>query len=127
MLGVLHGQLDVTLAGDQVVAISGEAVLPGPAAEYDIFGLWLAAIPIVVWGAPLGTYFIHVLREGRLIAFVAFMAAAEVVSTAIFLDELGTNRALFAFAILGLMVAIAGVWFLNRHRARILGMEPVPA
>lgn len=127
VLGVIHGQLDVTLAGESVVAIGGVAIAPGLAAHYDIFGLWLAAVPIVVWGAPLGTYFIHGMREGRLIAFVAAMAAVEVVSTAIFLDDLRTDGGLLAYAIGGLMIAIASVWYLNRHRQRILGMEPAPA
>ncbi|MCP3977212.1 MAG: sulfite exporter TauE/SafE family protein [bacterium] len=124
VLGVFHGQLDVTLAGDQVVAIAGQPIPPGPAAKYDIFGLWLAAIPIVVWGAPLGTYLIHRMRESRLIAFVAGMAAVEVISTAIFLEALRTDRALLTFAIVGLALAISTVWYLNRHRHRILDMEP---
>ena len=123
VLGVVHGQLDVTLLGDQVVAIGGRAITPGPAARYDVFGLWLAAVPIVVWGAPLGTYFIHVLKESRLIAFVAAMAALEVLSTAIFLDELRTNRALLGFAIGGLVVTVAAVGYLNRNRHRIFNIE----
>lgn len=126
ILGVLHGQLDVTLVGDQVVAIGGRPISAGPAVHYDIFGMWLAAVPIVVWGAPLGTYFIHTLRESRLIAFVAAMAAAEVVSTAIFLDDLRTDPALLAFAIGGLVIAITSVWLLNRHRHRILQLDPPP-
>ena len=124
LLGVFHGQLDTSLVGDQVVAVGGQAIAPLPAAHFDIFGLWLAAIPIVVWGAPLGTYFINVLREGRLIAFVAAMAAAEVISTAIFLDDLKTDRVLLVFSVTGMAVAITAVWFLNRHRHRILGLEP---
>lgn len=127
VLGVIHGQLDVTIVGDTVTAIGGQAIDPGPASKYDIFGLWLAAVPIVVWGAPLGTYFIHVLNESRLIAFVAAMAALEVVSTAVFLDDLRTDRALLTYAIGGLIVAMTAVFLLNRHRHRILGLEPAPA
>lgn len=127
VLGVIHGQLNVTLVGDMVTAIGGQPIPPGPAARYDIFGLWLAAIPIVVWGAPLGTYFIHILNEGKLIAFVAAMAALEVISTAVFLDDLRTDRALLAYAIGGLMVAVTTVYMLNRHRHRLLGLELAPA
>ncbi len=127
ILGVVHGQLSVGLAGDQVVSIAGRTIPPGPAVEYDIFGLWLAAIPVVVWGAPLGTLFVHTLRESRLIAFVAVMAAMEVLSTAIFLDELRTNPVLLGFAVGGGILTIGLVWFLNRHRHRLLALEPVPA
>ena len=127
VLGLAHGQLDVMMVDETVVAIGGVPIHPGPAAQYDIFGLWLAAIPIVVWGAPLGTYFIHVLREDRLVAFVAAMAALEVITTAVFLDELRTNPPLLAFAVFGLVLAIAAIWTLNRHRRRILDLDHLPA
>ena len=129
ILGILHGQLDVTLVADQVTAIGGTPIEPGPATHYDIFGLWLAAIPVVVWGAPLGTHFVHVLAEKRLIAFVAAMAAAEVVSTAVFLDQLRTDPALLFYGVAGMGVALFVVWLLNRHRHRLLRLEhlAVPA
>lgn len=127
ILGVLHGQLDVTLAGDQVVAIGGEPIPPAPSAKYDVFGLWLAAIPIVVWGAPIGTHFIHVLKDKALIAFVAAMATLEVVSTAVFLEDLRTDRLLLVYGVGGLIVAFCCVWLLNRNRHRLLGLDAAAA
>jgi uncharacterized membrane protein YfcA len=124
-LGIVDGQLSIAVdaAGD-VVAVGGTAVGEALAAgQFDVFGLWLAAVPIVVWGAPLGAFLVHVLREGRLIAFVAGMAALEVISTAIFLDELRSNPALLTFAVVGLAGTMGAVTLLVRNRHRLLDLH----
>ena len=123
VLGLIDGQLSIGLdaAGD-VISVGGTSVGVEPldGSRFDLFGLWLAAVPIVVWGAPLGAFFVHIMREGRLIAFVAGMAALEVISTAIFLDELRTDPALVAYGIVALAGTIAAVTFLARNRHRLL-------
>ena len=60
LFGLIDGQLAVDLgpSGD-VVAIGGETLeepLPLPASRYDLYGLWLAAAPVVGFGAPLGSW-----------------------------------------------------------------------
>ena len=56
ILGIGHGQIDVGVMGDQVVSIGGEPFGPEPAGRYDIFGLWLAGAPVVLWMAPIGSW-----------------------------------------------------------------------
>jgi len=120
VLGIIDGQLATQVAGDSVVAVGGTPIDPIPRAQNDVFGMWIAAVPIVVWGAPLGTIFIHMLREKRLISFVAGMALLEVISTAIFLEPLRTDRWLLAYAVVGLVFAIVGVRWLHTHRDGLL-------
>ena len=123
VLGIAHGQLDVELAASgHVVAVGGEAVSPLPADRYDLLGLWIAAIPVVVWGAPLGTYVVHLLAEHRLIAFVGVLAGTEVVSTFILLDDLRSDPALIAYAVGGLVTVLVGVRLLRRYRREILDL-----
>jgi len=124
VLGLLHGQLSTTIdAAGSVVAVGGDPIGPLDGDRYDLYGLWLAAVPVVVWGAPLGTWVAHVLHERGLILLVGGMAAAEVISTAIFLDDLHTDRALLAYAVLGLAFAVGGISWLTARRHRILRLE----
>ena len=111
VLGLWHGQLDILLTADEVVAVGGEAFGPEPASRFDLFGIWLAAAPIVVWGAPLGALVAAQVSERTVIWFVAAMAMLEVLTTAIFLDQLHTDIALAAFAIAGMVFAW---WAVNR-------------
>jgi uncharacterized membrane protein YfcA len=123
MLGVADGQLDIGLAATgEVVSVGGATVDALPGRQFDLFGLWLASVPVVVWGAPLGTWFVSVLCEDRLVAFVGVMAAVEVVTTVIFLDELYEDPALIAYAVFGLVLSIGGVRLLARHRHGLLGL-----
>ncbi len=128
ILGLIDGQLDVTLdTAGAVVAVGGTAVEALPARQYDVFGLWLAAVPVIVWGAPLGAWVAHVMTERRLIAFVAGMAALEVVSTAIFLDSLRNDTTLVLYATLGLIGAIAAITYMSRRRHELLGIPRAQA
>ena len=128
MLGFADGQLDIGLsAAGEVVSVGGTNVGPLPARQFDLFGLWIASIPVVVWGAPLGTWLVSVLHEDRLVAFVGVMAAVEVATTVIFLDQLHSDPALIAYAVGGLVCCFAGVRLLVRHRHRLLGLPLTPA
>ena len=118
ILGIVGGQLSVYLdAAGAVTGMGTSDMAALPPGQFDLYGLWLAAVPIVVWGAPLGTWVAHVLHETGLIVMVAIMAAAEVLSTALFLDELRTDTALLTFAVGGLVVAIALVSWLGDKRS----------
>ncbi len=126
VLGVADGQLATVVDGGAVVSVSGAAAGPYPAAQFDLFGMWLAAVPIVVWGAPLGTVFVHALEERKLIAFVAAIATLEVVSTAVFLTELWTNPILALYAVVGLVCALGLVRWLHANRAGLLAEAAPP-
>ena len=62
------------------------------------------------------------LREERLVAFGGVMAAVEVVTTVIFLDQLHDDPALIAYAVIGLVLSIGGVRVLARHHHGLLGL-----
>lgn len=102
IVGLWHGQLNIGLEGDQVVSVGGEAFGPELATRFDLFGIWLAAAPIVVWGAPFGAWLAAKVSERTIIRFVATMAILEVLTTAIFLDQLHTDAVLASYAIIGL-------------------------
>ncbi len=124
-LGIADGQLDLGLnAGRDVVSVGGQSVGPLEGSRYDLTGLWLAAVPIVVWGAPLGTWVVHILHENRLIVFVGLLALTEVISTAILLDDLHEDGALIAYFVLGMLVAIGGILLAKRYRRSILALPP---
>ena len=88
IVGLWHGQLNIGLEGDQVVSVAGKAFGPASATRFDLYGIWLAAAPIVVWGAPFGAWIAANVSERTIIRFVATMAILEVVTTAIFLEQL---------------------------------------
>lgn len=116
ILGIWQGQLDIGLneAGSEVVSVAGDAFGPESAVRFDLFGIWLAAAPIVVWGAPLGAWLAARLPERTVILFVAFMALLEVATTAIFLDDLRSNPVLIAFFVIGLIVVYTAIPRLDR-------------
>ena len=123
-LGLVDGQLNVALSPDgrEVVSVAGEAVAPLEASRYDLLGLWLAAVPIVAWGAPLGTYAVHRFRANHLVVFVGTLAAVEVITTFLLLDELRSDLALLGYALGGLAIVPAAISLLKRHRHRILAL-----
>jgi len=143
VLGIVDGQLDIALnASGDVVAVGGQAVTetagggvayaepgaplePLPGGRFDLFGLWLAAVPVVAVGAPLGSWAASRITDRQLVAFVGILAAAELVTTAVFLDDLRRDPALAAYALGGLALIGAGLWALVRSRRRILGLAGV--
>ena len=112
------GQLDTVVSQidnvTQLVAVGGRPYGPAIFQRYDVFGLWLAAAPIVVWGAPLGSYVADRVSERTVIRFVAAMALLEVATTVLFLDALRSNRRLAAYGLIGLVLAAVAVQSLER-------------
>ena len=98
---------------------------PLKSTQLDLFGMWLAAIPMVTWGAPLGSSFAARVSARTLVLFVAVLAALETVSTIIFLDELRTNPALAVYAVLGAVVLFGALGWIARNRGHVLGLPGV--
>ena len=127
LLGVLDGQLDIALGADGVTAVGGVAIDGAPleASRFDLFGLWIAAVPIVAWGAPLGSWATSRISDRRLVLAVVALAMLEVVTTIMFLDDLRTDAGLAAFAVIGSVVIVGGLLLLQRHRIELLGLAPL--
>lgn len=98
---------------------------PIPLVRFDVFGLWLAALPVVVWGAPLGALFVARITRRGVVVFVALLALAELVSTLALVTELYSDPALALYGLGGLLVATGGMWLLARHRRRLLHLPDV--
>lgn len=146
LLGVFDGQLSIALSADgsSVAAVGGIAVAdiggasgpvsplfgvgtPLDAGKADLFGLWLAAAPVVAWGAPLGSWVATKLRTRQLVAFVTFLAVTEIVSTVVFVEELRTNPALATFALVGAVVVGGALLWLSRHRLSFFDLAGLAA
>lgn len=140
VLGLVDGQLDVTLDGSSVVAVGGQAVglVDGavvdvgattsadvgiPARRFDLLGLWIAAVPVVAWGAPMGAVIAGRLTDRMMVRVVAALAAAELVTTIVFLDDIRTDPALAAFGTCVAAVLIGSCWLARRHRRRLFGVD----
>lgn len=127
VLGLIDGQLSIGLDTlGNVASVGGVAVDGLDAARYDLFALWLAAVPVVVWGAPIGAAVIARVRENHLVAFVGLLAAVEVVSTLVLVAEIRQSPALLAVTVVGLGSIPTLVSWLERSRHRLLGLEPEP-
>lgn len=122
---------EVVRLGDAAVMLNPEGRLvygDGPAApalQYDLFGLWIAAVPIVAWGAPFGSWLAAQMTTRRLVQFVTLLALAEVISTAVFLTELRTDPVLLGYAIVGTAVTLGLLWSIAKYRARIFQLPDV--
>ncbi len=123
LLGVFDGHLSVELTDGMVTAV-GDVVPDTPldADRADLFGLWLAAVPVVAWGAPLGSAVAARLSVRHLVWLVVGLALAETLSTIVFLDDLRTDPGLALYAIVGLVVATGGLGLAVRHRLWLLGL-----
>jgi uncharacterized membrane protein YfcA len=120
LLGIVDGQLDVELARDRVVAVGGQA-FDGLARQTDLLGFWLAAVPVVVWGAPMGSFVAYRVPEAWLVRFVATLAAIEVASTMVLVDDLRSDPALIVYLAVGLVALPAAFIAVDRHRERVFG------
>lgn len=142
IVGILDGQLatqvgeaGVVAVGDRPISMVGDSVRfgPGPAApagRFDMFGLWIAAVPVVTWGAPIGSLLAARLRPRLLIRIVVTLAAVEVLTTVVFLDDLRSNPALVAFFVAGSVFVVGSILWLQRlgvgqlpMRSRVLDTE----
>lgn len=122
-LGIGQGMLLTRVADGWVVGFGSQPVPPGQlaAGRFDLFGLWLASVPVVVWFAPLGSAFAAAISTRALAAFVGVLAALEVITTIIFLPQLHTDRALQVYSIVSTIVLLTGLWLANRYRHVIAG------
>ena len=117
----------VTMVADQTVGLVDGKVTFGATgglegSRFDLFGLWLAAAPVVAWGAPLGSAVSSRVTDRQLVKFVVALALTETISTIIFLDELREDGALVAFGIIAMTIALGGLWLLFKYRRQILGL-----
>ena len=154
VLGIGHGQLSVELSDGQtgeVIAVNdrsvvGEEVDGGvvpvfdtetaadddeevpavPSQRFDLFGMWLAAVPFVVWGAPAGSWAASRMKARHLVYFALSLAVLEVVSTAVFVDGLHEPGGLLVYGVVGMTVMIVGLYLLAKYRQRIFGLPGVP-
>jgi uncharacterized protein len=116
LLGVFDGQLDVELVGDRVVGVGSTGGLDLEASRADLLGLWLAAVPVVVWGAPLGSWAAARVRERWLVSFVAVLAAVEVLTTLVLVDDLRSNPAMISYMLAGLILLPTCLLVLARRK-----------
>jgi uncharacterized membrane protein YfcA len=126
LFGLVDGQLSVALDGEDVVAV-GDHILAKPllADRYDLYGLWLTAAPVVGFGAPLGSWAASKISDRALAKVVVGLALVEVVTTAVFLPELRTDRLLVLYAVAGLALFSAGLAAVFQRRHRLLAIPPV--
>jgi uncharacterized membrane protein YfcA len=127
LFGIVDGQLSITLSETgEVIAVGGEQLPePLPASRYDLYGLWLAAAPVVGFGAPLGSWAASKVDDAMLARLVVGLALTEVLTTALFLPELHSDPGLILYAVVGLAVVGAGLTAVFRHRHRLLAIPPV--
>ena len=139
LFGLVDGQLAIGIANDLVVSVGGESITtadgavvfgsgPGVAANrYDLFGLWLAAAPVVAFGAPLGAFVSSRVTDRQLVRFVVLLAVVETMSTIIFLNGLlvDPDPALIAYGVVGGVLLISGLLAIRRYRRVLLGLAPV--
>jgi len=118
LFGLFDGQLDVSVVGERVVSV-GSHVTSLDAHRFDLLGLWMAAVPIVVWGAPLGSLVASKVNEVHLVSAVAVLAATEVITTFILVTELRTDSALVAYMVLGLLVLPTAFVVLRANRRAV--------
>ncbi|MCP5026716.1 MAG: sulfite exporter TauE/SafE family protein, partial [Actinomycetia bacterium] len=85
-------------------------------AAFDISGMWLAAVPVVGLGAPLGAWFAARLSDRHLATLVVMLAVAELTTTAIFVEELRTDTTLLVVALVGLVVTLVAAGRLAGRR-----------
>ena len=103
VVGLIDGQLDVVVVGDRVVAVGGDPV-GLPSARADVVAMWLAALPVVMWGAPLGAWVASRVDERALVGAVAALATVEVVSTCAVVGDLRGSASMLAATISGIVV-----------------------
>lgn len=120
LLGLVDGQLSVEVVEDRVVAVGGQTT-DLAASQADLLGLWLAAVPVVTWGAPLGSWVASRIPEAMLVRFVAVLAAIEVATTVILVPELRRDVTLMAYLALGLIGLPALFVAIQRHRHAVFG------
>ena len=128
---VMAGRRTASAVATSVVAMAALSVVGlgatllglgggGSIADLDgLGGMWLAAVPVVAVGAPLGAAVAAALSERALTSLIVVCGLVEVVSTLVLVPELRTNPVMAAMA--GGTVALAAV------AVRRLGRRSAPA
>jgi len=96
-----------------------------PMRQADLFGMWLAAVPVVAWGAPFGAFVASRLSTTALLRLAVVLAASEVISTVIFLEPLRSDLRLQIYALTGTVLAVGGLAALAANRRRLFGLPDV--
>lgn len=128
VMALLDRQFQIGFADNgDVLTVGGEpldeAQIPRRA---DLFGMWLAAAPIVAWGAPLGALVASKLNPRTLTLVVVALGSTEVLTTVVFLSELRSSVGLAVYAIAGAVVGVFGVVLLARFfRLRAAETSPL--
>ncbi len=127
LLGVVDDQFASQIGNDGLVrAVGGESlVTPLTVRQADLFGMWLAALPVVAWGAPIGSLVAARMSANSLVKLVVALAAAETLSTVVFLEDLRTDRQLLGFGFVALVVSLGGLTLVARNRQRLFGLPPL--
>lgn len=122
-LGIGQGMLLTQVSDGFVTALGSNPLPPGEyaATRFDLFGLWLASVPVVCWMAPLGSAFAAAISTRALAVFVGVLAALEVVTTVIFLKPLHTDLNLQIFTIVSAIVLLGVLWLCQKYRHVIAG------
>ncbi len=125
LFGVIGGQLGTMLNSDGFVVATATQDMDFPLEpeRFDVFGIWLGAVPVVALAAPLGAYVASIVSEKVLIGFVVSIALAELISTVLFLDALRADVGLLIFGIVGLIGAFGVTRLLARARTWVMGPE----
>lgn len=124
-LGLIQGHFFLEFDAGFLTSVGGVPIADPqsyPASRYDLFGLWLAAVPIVCWGAPLGAAFAARITSRQLALFVALLAATEAITTIVFVTELRSDPGVIAFAITGAVVLLVVMYLCVQIRHRIAGV-----
>jgi uncharacterized membrane protein YfcA len=114
----LVGLLSLGLVDGQLLAATSGLDLPG---------LWLAAVPVVVVGAPVGSWLASGATGRLLLAVVITLAVAEVVTTVVFLDRLRMDPALALLAMIGAVFVVRSLWSVHRRRWQPAGTRSIPS
>ena len=83
----------------------------------DLPAAWLAAAPVVAVGAPLGSWLASKASDRLLLTVVVTLAAAEVISTIVFLDRLRMDAALAIGALSAVGLIVRSLWAVHQRRA----------
>jgi uncharacterized membrane protein YfcA len=115
----------VSVVGLMVLGIADGQLQTAPGATPDLFGLWLAAVPVVAIGAPFGSWVASKASERRLVVFVVALGLLEVLTTVIFLDALHSDVGLVAFTAGAAAVTLLGLRFLARRQRELFALPPL--
>ena len=123
LFAIIDRQLDVVVQAGRVVNVGG-ITTDLDASNADLLGLWIAAVPVVVWGAPLGSLVAARVKEQHLVGFVAVLAGVEVLTTFVLVHELRTEVSLMIYLAVGLLLLPTACVVCQQHRFRIFDTEP---